>query len=91
MVANIHLSPAPQSAGSCWYSEISHGGFIYTKSIAEHYKSLQPSNPQPQELPVKHPHRDFPGGPVVRTSPSSAGGEDSVPDRGAGIPRASQP
>ena len=40
MVANIHLSPAPQSVGSCWYSEISHGGFIYTKSIAEHYKSL---------------------------------------------------
>ena len=52
MVANIHLSPAPQSVGSCWYSEISHGGFIYTKSIAEHYKSLQPSNPQPQELLV---------------------------------------
>ena len=45
MVANIHLSPAPQSVGSCWYSEISHGGFIYTRSIAEHYKSLQPSNP----------------------------------------------
>ena len=53
MVANIHLSPAPQSVGSRWYSEISHDGFIYTKSIAEHYKvipTLQPPTPRTASL-----------------------------------------
>ena len=30
--------------------------------------------------------RDFPGGPVVKTSPSNAGGEGSTPGRGAKIP-----
>ena len=34
-------------------------------------------------------HRDFPGGPVVKTSPSKAGGAGSIPGRGAKIPRAS--
>ena len=34
---------------------------------------------------------DSPGGPVVGTSPSSAGGVDSTPDWGARIPHASQP
>ena len=33
----------------------------------------------------------FPAGPVVKISPSSAKGEDSVPDKGLKIPRASRP
>ena len=35
--------------------------------------------------------RDFPGGPVVGTSPSNAGGAGSNPGRGAGIPHTSRP
>ena len=34
---------------------------------------------------------DFPGGPVVKTLPSNAGGEGSIPGWGAKIPHASQP
>ena len=34
---------------------------------------------------------DFPGGPVVKTLPSSAGGAGSIPGGGAKIPHASQP
>ena len=34
---------------------------------------------------------DFPGSPVVETSPSSAGGAGSVPDVGAKIPHTSGP
>ena len=34
---------------------------------------------------------DFPGGRVVKTSPSNAGGVGSIPDRGAKIPHASWP
>ena len=34
---------------------------------------------------------DFPGGPVVKTLPSSAVGMGSIPDRGAKIPHASWP
>ena len=34
---------------------------------------------------------DFPGGPVVKTSPFNAGGADSIPGWGAEIPHASQP
>ena len=32
--------------------------------------------------------RDFPGGPVVKTSPSIAGSADSIPVQGAKIPHA---
>ena len=32
---------------------------------------------------------DFPGGPVVKSSPSNAGGMGSIPGRGAKIPHAS--
>ena len=35
--------------------------------------------------------RDFPGGPMVKMSPSNAGGVDSIPGRAAKIPHASQP
>ena len=34
---------------------------------------------------------DFPGGPVVRTSPSNEGGESSTPGGGAKILHASRP
>ena len=34
---------------------------------------------------------DFPGGPVVKTSPSNAGGVGSIPGQGAKIPHASGP
>ena len=34
---------------------------------------------------------DFPGGPVVKTSPSNAGGAGSIPGRGAKIPHALWP
>ena len=36
-------------------------------------------------------HRDVLGGPVVKTSPSNAGGVGSIPGRGTKIPRASWP
>ena len=35
--------------------------------------------------------RDFPRGPVVKASPSNAGGAGSIPGQGAKIPRASRP
>ena len=35
--------------------------------------------------------RDFPGGPVVKTSPSNTGGAGSVPGQGAKILHASRP
>ena len=35
--------------------------------------------------------RDFPGGPVVKTSPSNAGSAGSIPGWGAKIPHALQP
>ena len=35
--------------------------------------------------------RDFPGGPVVKTSPSNAGGASSISCWGVKIPHASQP
>ena len=34
---------------------------------------------------------DFPGGPVVKTSPSNAGGVGSIPGQGVKIPHASRP
>ena len=42
--------------------------------------------PSPRSWP-----RDFPGGPAVKTSPSTAGGAGLIPGRGAKIPHASQP
>ena len=35
--------------------------------------------------------RDFPGSPVVKTSPSNAGGAGSIPGQGTKIPQASWP
>ena len=34
---------------------------------------------------------DFPGGPVVETLPSNAGGAGSIPAQGAKVPHASRP
>lgn len=39
----------------------------------------------------KSQERDFPGGPVAKTWPSSAGGAGLTPGRGAKIPHASWP
>ena len=35
--------------------------------------------------------RDFPGGPVVKTLPSNAGGQGSIPGQGVKIPHTSWP
>ena len=43
------------------------------------------------EVVLDHSLRDFPGGPVIKTSPSIAGGVGSIPGRGAKIPHASWP
>ena len=43
------------------------------------------------KLILKFIWRDFPGSPVVNTSPSSAGGSGSIPGQGAKIPHASRP
>ena len=45
----------------------------------------------PWMLFARHLNRDFPGGPVVKTSPSNAGGAGSIPGQGAKIPHASWP
>ena len=37
---------------------------------------------------LKMEHRDFPGGSVVKSSPSNAGGVDLIPGQGAKILRA---
>ena len=39
----------------------------------------------------KNTFRDFSGGPVVKTSPSNAGGAGSIPGQRDRIPHASQP
>ena len=43
------------------------------------------------KISLKIPSSDFPGGPVVKTSPSNAGGEGSIPLWGAKIFHASWP
>ena len=40
---------------------------------------------------IENQYRDFPGGPVVKTSPSNAGGAGLIPGLGAKIPYASWP
>ena len=40
---------------------------------------------------LKQPPRDFPGGPVVKTSPSNSGSAGSGPGWGTKIPHASRP
>ena len=40
---------------------------------------------------MKNGYWDFPGGPVVTTSPSNAGGAGSIAGQGAKIPRALRP
>ena len=49
-------------------------------------------NKLPQNSVPSNKHLwDFPGSPVVETSPSNAGGAGSIPGRGAKIPHASGP
>ena len=45
----------------------------------------------PRMLFARHLNRNFPGGPVFKTSPSNAGGAGSIPGQGAKIPHASWP
>ena len=40
---------------------------------------------------IKRHSGDFPGSPVVRTSPSNAGGAGLIPGQGVKIPHASRP
>ena len=42
-------------------------------------------------VPLKSLKREFPGGPVVKTSPSSTGGSGSTPGWGTKIPHALRP
>ena len=44
-----------------------------------------------KEIASKSSHQNFSGGPVVKISPSNAGGADSVPGGGAKILRPSWP
>ena len=59
------------------------------KNITRLGKSRQGKEGKKNHL--KKQLRDFPGSPVVKTSPSSAGGAGLIPGRGAKIPHASQP
>ena len=43
------------------------------------------------KCPFKRQRWDYPGGPVVETSPSNAGGTGLIPGQGARIPHASPP
>ena len=44
-----------------------------------------------KEFVLNQQNGDFPGGPVVKTLPSNAGGAVSIPGQGAVIPHASWP
>ena len=44
-----------------------------------------------EEISKKAQSRDFPGGPVVGSSPSNAEGSGSVPSQGPKIPHALRP
>ena len=46
--------------------------------------------PTRQFIHKKSSSRDFPGGPAVKTLPSNARGEGSIPGQGARIPHASR-
>ena len=51
---------------------------------------LDEDGPESNDL-IRDRHRDFPGGPVVETLPSNAGGVGLIPGRGTKIPHASGP
>ena len=68
--------PQPRSQALAW--DISCAG---SRAMAEMHR----------ELGLKFLTRDFPGGPVVKTSPSNAGGAGSIRGWGAKIPHASGP
>ena len=63
----------------------------FSPSLASTYYHLESSVPSWfRGFKVKQ-NGDFSGGPVVKTSPSNAGGAGSTPGRGAKIPHAFQP
>ena len=70
---------------------------ILKSRLASHWFSMaliiSASGIQKERIPGKSLKkvRDFPGGPVVKTSPSNAGGTGSIPGWGAKIPHASWP
>ena len=58
------------------------------REVGKQYWYMRSSN----RLPKAKLHTwDFPGGPVVKTSPSNAGGAGLIPALGPKIPRASKP
>ena len=71
------------------------GSYVVLLALLNHVISCLPTGCEPR-LPgrgewcplYKIEVRDFPGRPVVKTSPSSAGGSGSIPGRGAKILRA---
>ena len=60
-----------------------------TKQDRERAACSDAGNLRILEVLFKYQHRDFPGGPVVKTSPSNAGGVGSIPDQRAKTPFAS--
>ena len=66
-----------------------HYAFLRIQTAAHFPQvSLQGVSPHLLFLFSKLSPRDFPGGPVVKTLPSNAGGTGSTPGRGAKIPHA---
>ena len=61
--------------------------FLAVRILFRVYKSLVSSS----FYMIIKTHRNFPGGPVVKTSHSNTGGEGLIPGRGAKIPYASRP
>ena len=76
--------------GGCWGPSSAHQEL---NQVPKQFSSLPwPTYPVPRILEFNNVlSRDFPGGPVVKTSPSSAGGAGSLPGQGAKIPHASWP
>ena len=62
----------------------------HTDDQQAHEKKLNITNHQ-GNANQNHSERDFPGDPVVKTSPSNAGAAGSIPGQGAKIPHVLQP
>ena len=60
-----------------------------TKQDRERVACSNAGNLRILEVLFKYQHRDFSGGPAVKTSPSNAGGVGSTPDQRAKTPFAS--
>ena len=66
---------------------------LYTLMLHNNYISieLEKKKKQEQKILLKSQIGDFPGSPVVKTSPSNARGAGSIPGQGARIPYALGP